>query len=141
MKSLVIASDHAGVELKKTLGAFCLEARHVVVDLGTHNTESVDYSDYANLLIQYMQKHKDHIGVLICGSGIGMSMVANRYFWIRAALCRCSYETKVARLHNNANVLCLGSHVTGVEVAKDCLQTFLATGFEGGRHQRRIDKF
>ncbi|MFO7717249.1 MAG: ribose 5-phosphate isomerase B [Desulfohalobium sp.] len=135
---LVIGSDHAGLSLKSTLVAF-LEQRGVAVDdRGTHTLDSCDYPVVAAEVCQQIRTTQA-IGVLICGTGLGMSMAANRYTGIRAAVCTNEYLARMARLHNNANVLCLGDRVLGVELAQSILEAFLQSTFEGGRHQRRVD--
>jgi len=139
---IAIASDHGGFELKTLLIADLKAAGLPVLDLGTTSSESVDYPDYANALAKALAEGKARRGVLLCGTGIGVSMAANRHKGIRAAVCRDVTDTRLARQHNDANVLCLGGRTTGPEVARDCLRTFLATEFEGGgRHTRRIAKF
>lgn len=139
---IAVASDHGGVELKNILVADLKAAGVPVLDLGAMTTESVDYPDYANAVAQALAEGRARRGLLLCGTGIGMSMVANRHKGIRAALCRDVTDARLARQHNDANVLCLGGRTTGPEVARDCLRTFLATEFEGGgRHARRIAKF
>ena len=110
-----------------------------VQDLGPHDTQSVDYPDYANTLCEWVKKN-DGMGILICGSGIGMSIAANRHAGIRAALCSEGLSAQFSRRHNNANVLCLGERLIGIEIAKDCVKQFLNTEFEGGRHQGRVTK-
>ena len=141
MPSLLIASDHAGVELKAALVKHALEQGYAIEDLGTTTTNSVDYPDYANKLARLMKGHEDKIGVLVCGTGIGMAMAANRFPWIRAAVANQSLEAvRLARCHNNANVLCLGARLVNAAFAREALDTFIATCFEGGRHQQRIDK-
>ncbi len=111
-----------------------------VVDLGTSGPESVDYPDIGDALARAIIEGKAARGVLVCGTGIGISIAANRHKGIRAAHCRDTTDARFARLHNDANVIALGARTTGSEVAKDCLRVFLNTGFEGGRHQRRVDK-
>ena len=139
---IAVASDHGGFELKTILIADLKAAGVPVLDLGTTSTESVDYPDYANALAQALAEGKARRGVLLCGTGIGVSMAANRHKGIRAAVCRDVTDARLARQHNDANVLCLGGRTTGPEVARDCLRTFLATEFEGGgRHARRLAKF
>lgn len=139
---IAVAADHGGFELKNVLIADLKAAGIPVLDLGTMSSESVDYPDYADAVAAALASGKASRGVLLCGTGIGMSMAANRHKGIRAALCRDVTEARLARQHNDANVLCLGGRTTGSEVARDCLRTFLATEFEGGgRHTRRIAKF
>lgn len=139
-RAIAIASDHAGVDLKEVLKSDIRSLGFDVNDLGPNDTHSVDYPDFANALADWMSKHADSIGVLICGSGIGMSIAANRHRHIRAALVGGGLEASLARKHNNANVLCLGSRLIGVEVARDALKQFLASEFEGGRHEKRVEK-
>lgn len=140
MQPLLIASDHAGVTLKAELKHELQALGYAVQDLGTHSTESVDYPDYAKEMAKLIKEGKADRGVLICGSGIGMSIAANRHQHIRAALVQSGLEAKLARKHNNANILCLGARIIGTEIAKDALHAFLKTEFEGGRHQKRLDK-
>ena len=141
MKQMIgIASDHAGVELKEMLKQDLLRLGHEVNDLGTHDGHSVDYPDFANQLAEWMKSHGQAKGVLVCGSGIGMSIAANRHKHIRAAMCHDGTSAALSRRHNNANVLCLGARLTGSEVARDALKAFLTTEFEGGRHEGRVAK-
>ena len=138
--TIAIASDHAGFELKEQLAQELQQLGFETHDLGPASTESVDYPDYANALCEWVLKQPDGKGILICGSGIGMSMAANRHKGIRAALVHSGLEANLTRKHNNANVLCLGARIIGIEVAKDAVKQFVTTGFEGGRHVRRIEK-
>lgn len=133
----LIASDHAGFHLKQELIKSC---EHEWIDLGPESTDSVDYPDFAHKLADAMKEGQAEFGVLICGSGIGISMAANRHKHVRAALCTHGLMAKLARQHNNANVLVLGERITGVDVAKDCLKQFSETEFEGGRHTARVEK-
>jgi ribose 5-phosphate isomerase B len=137
---IILASDHAGFKLKEFLKNNLIKKGSFVLDLGTHNTDSVDYPDYANLLTKKMIKNKNNFGVLICGSGIGMSIVANRHKNIRAALCHNLKTAKLSREHNNSNVIALGSRLIKKNVALKCVNIFLNTNFKGGRHQRRVKK-
>ena len=139
-KKVVLASDHAGFKLKEEIKKFLIKKRKKVLDLGTDNTNSVDYPDYAHLLSKKIGKEKDQFGILICGSGIGMTMTANKHKNIRAALCYNIKTTKLSRLHNNANVMTLGSRFIKKKVALKCVRTFLKTNFDGGRHLRRVKK-
>jgi len=139
-ETIAIASDHAGVELKSILKEELAGLGFEVLDLGTQDAQSVDYPDMADALAGAIEDHKASRGVAICGSGIGISMAANRHRHIRAALCHDTLSAKLAREHNDANVLALGARLIGTETARDCLRTFLSTPFEGGRHQRRVDK-
>ncbi len=135
---IVIASDHAGVELKARLVAAARAAGREIADLGPTDTSSVDYPDFAHRVAAAVAAGEAERGVLICGTGIGMSITANRHPGVRAALCHDAFTAEMARRHNDANVLCLGARVTGAGVAEQVLTVFLATGFEGGRHQRRV---
>lgn len=137
---IAIASDHAGVELKDVLKDDIAAAGLQLNDLGTDGAESVDYPDFADALTAEIGAGRAVRGVLVCGTGIGMSIAANRKPFIRAALCHSATEARLAREHNNANVLVVGARTMGIETARDCLKAFLNTSFEGGRHQRRIDK-
>ena len=139
-KKVVLASDHAGFKLKEEIKKFLIKKRKKVLDLGTKNTSSVDYPDYAHLLSKKMKKTENQFGILICGSGSGMSMVANKHKYIRAALCYNIRSTKLSRLHNNANVMTIGSRLIKKDVALKCVSIFLKTNFSGGRHLRRIKK-
>ncbi|MAU41692.1 MAG: ribose 5-phosphate isomerase B [Kordiimonas sp.] len=140
-KTIALASDHGGYDLKETCKLFLLEMGYDVVDLGTDGTASVDYPDFADAMATALKEGIAEQGVLFCGTGIGISIAANRYAHIRAALVHDALSARLCREHNDANVLVLGGRTTGVEVAKDCLKVFLNTPFEGGRHQKRIDKF
>jgi len=139
-KKVVLASDHAGFELKEEIKKFLIKKRKKVLDLGTKNTNSVDYPDYAHLLSKKMKNGKNQFGILICGSGSGMVMPANKHKNIRAALCYSTKSAKLSRLHNNANVMTLGSRLIKKSVALKCVNTFLKTNFDGGRHERRVKK-
>lgn len=138
--TVVIAADHAGYELKATLKDELAKMDYEVVDLGTHDMDSVDYPDFADTLAAAILEGRAERGVLICGTGIGISMAANRHRGIRAAPCHDVTSTRLAREHNDANVLALGARLIGSEVAKECLRTFLGTGFAGERHKRRVEK-
>ena len=137
--NIAIASDHAGFDLKTVLKSELESLGCQVSDLGPHDTQSVDYPDYANTLADWMKKNAG-LGILICGSGVGISIAANRHKHIRAALCTNGLTARLSRQHNDANVLCLGARLTGIDVAKDCVKEFLAAGFEGGRHAKRVEK-
>ena len=139
-ETIAIASDHAGVELKSILKEELAELGFEVLDLGTQGAQSVDYPDMADALADALGDHRASRGVLICGSGIGISMAANRHRHVRAAPCHDHLSARLAREHNDANVLALGARLIGTETARDCLRTFLNTAFEGGRHQRRVQK-
>ena len=135
-----MASDHAGYELKTVLKQELVAMGHAVVDLGADGSESVDYPDFGYAMAHALKAGKAHRGVLICGSGIGISIAANRYPEVRAALVHDGLGARLARQHNDANVICFGGRMIGAEVARDCLKTFLETAFEGGRHLQRVDK-
>jgi len=137
---IFIASDHAGYSLKLEIKKFLLKKKKRIIDLGTSNTSSVDYPDFAHLLSKKMKKNSSQFGILVCGSGIGMNMAANRHKNIRAALCYNIISTKLSRQHNNANVMAIGSRLTKKKVALKCVNTFIKTNFEGGRHLRRVNK-
>jgi ribose 5-phosphate isomerase B len=137
---VAIASDHAGFELKTQLSDVIRTLGHEVLDLGTRNTDSVDYPDFGHAIAHAIVEGQAAMGVAICGSGVGISIAANRHKGIRAALCADGLTAALARRHNDANVLCLGSRLIGIETAKDCVNQFFATAFEGGRHQPRIVK-
>ena len=140
IKKVILASDHAGFKLKEDIKKFLIKKRKKILDLGTKNNNSVDYPDYAHLLSKKMKRNKNQFGILICGSGTGMSMVANKHKNIRAALCYNLKSTKLSRSHNNANVMTLGSRLIKKKVALQCVNAFLKTNFVGGRHTRRIKK-
>lgn len=140
-KKIYIASDHAGVDLKKQFTSFFASEGIDYVDLGTNSLEPVDYPDYAQKLASHLQEDKDSVGVLICGSGIGVCMAANRYPWIRAAVGNFSLEqVMLSRAHNDANVLCLGARLVDADFAKKAFTLFYETPFEGGRHAVRVQK-
>lgn len=137
---IVIASDHAGVELKTGLCRLLRASGREVRDLGPNDTTSVDYPDFAHKVANEVASGEAAMGVLICGTGIGMSLSANRHPGVRAALCHDAFTAEMARRHNDANVLCVGARVTGPGVAEQMLRIFLDTPFEGGRHQRRVER-
>ena len=139
MKRIALASDHAGYELKEALKAY-LEGRADIIDLGTHSDESVDYPDFGKAMGEAITDGRAERGILVCGSGIGISIAANRFPAVRAALCTSAEMASLSRQHNDANVLALGARIIDIETAKQCVDTFLNTEFEGGRHQRRVDK-
>ncbi len=137
-KKIIIAADHGGYQLKQLLVPHLQENGWEVEDLGTHSSASVDYPEYAHRLCEAVTENQC-LGILICGTGIGMSMAANKCPGIRAALCTNEYMARLTRQHNDANVLCLGERVLGQDLAKGIVDAFLTAAFEGGRHQRRID--
>ncbi len=133
-------SDHAGFDLKLALLEAMAAAGHEVEDLGTHGRESTDYPDYAHRVAQAVLAHPEAKGLLVCGTGQGMSMAANRHAGVRAALCHDTFSARMARAHNDANILCMGGRVVGVGLAREVLVAFLGGTFEGGRHERRVAK-
>jgi len=137
---IAIASDHAGFDVKEEVGKLLAELGYGVADLGATGPESVDYPDFADAMATAMAEGRVSRGILVCGTGIGISIAANRHRHVRAARCCDATDARLARQHNDANVLVLGSRTSGWEPARDCVQVFLNTEFEGGRHQRRIDK-
>ncbi len=139
-ETIVIAADHAGFELKEVIKAELEALGFDVHDLGTYDTESVDYPDFADALAGAVRNGDARRGVLLCGTGIGASIAANRHRGVRAALCHDAESARFGRLHNDANVLVLGGRVTPDETARECLRIFLDTPFEGGRHTRRVAK-
>lgn len=139
-KPIAVASDHAGFDLKEHIRKELLSQGHKVIDLGTYSTDSVDYPDYGLAMGKSIENNEADTGILVCGSGIGISIAANRNKAVRAALCHSGLSARLARQHNNANVLALGARLTGVDTAMDCVAQFLDTEFEGGRHARRVAK-
>jgi ribose 5-phosphate isomerase B len=137
MRTIVFGSDHAGFGLKNILKEH-LGGSYEIVDVGAHSLESCDYPHFAAELAREVLARKT-LGILLCGSGIGVSITANRFAGIRAALCANEYMARMSRMHNDANVLCLGERIIGVDLAKAIADAFLGTPFEGGRHQRRVD--
>lgn len=135
-----IASDHAAFSLKQEIVNYLLEKKYEILDLGVKNNQRADYPDYAKKIADsIINKHSD-LGILMCGTGIGMSIAVNKIKGIRGALCLYPEMAKYARLHNNANVLVLGGRLIGIDLAKSIIDTFLKTPFEGGRHIVRIEK-
>lgn len=137
---IALASDHAGVEMKRALKEAAAARGLDVLDLGAHDEGSVDYPDMADALAAAMADGRAARGVLVCGSGVGISIAANRHRHVRAALCHDADGARLARQHNDANVLAMGARVIPPETAKACLEAFLDTPFEGGRHARRVEK-
>ena len=138
--TIYFASDHAGISLRKTLLSYVQAADHDVVDLGSEETESVDYPDFGVKLAMALKQDYSARGIAICGSGIGISIALNRFAWVRAALVTEPEAAKLARQHNDANVLAFGGRLIAAETAQESVRKFLTTEFEGGRHQRRVDK-
>lgn len=137
---IAIASDHAGITLKTEISRVLRELGLDVEDLGPTETTSVDYPDYAHLLAKAVSDGRVERGVLICGTGLGMSMAANRHPGVRAALCHDAYTAEMARRHNDANILCMGARAVGGGVAEQMAAVFFETPFDGDRHQRRVAK-
>ena len=140
MKKIFISSDHAGFSLKEQIKKK-FSKKYKFQDLGTNNSKvSVNYPEYAHKLCTKVSKNSKNIGILVCGSGMGMSMAANRHKKIRAAVCYSIKNTKLSRLHNNANIITLGSRLTKKNTAFKCIEVFMNTKFEGGRHIKRVKK-
>ena len=137
---IAIGSDHAGFALKSTLQAWLVEQGHEVVDLGTHSTESVDYPPICAAVGRAVRDGDADLGIVLGGSGQGEQLAANKVRGVRAALCNDLYTARMARAHNDANVLSMGGRVVGIGLAEEILATFLATPFEGGRHARRVEQ-
>lgn len=140
MARWVIANDHAGLPLKQVALDTIRALGHEVIDLGTNAPDSVDYPDFAHALAAKIASGQADRGVLICGSGIGVSIAANRHKGVRAALCTEPLSASLSRQHNDANVLCMGARISGAALAEAMIRAFDATAYEGGRHQRRVDK-
>lgn len=136
-----IGCDHGGIDLKNVIVSLLKEMGHEIDDQGCFATESVDYPEFAKSVCSLVQAGRSDRGILVCGTGIGMSMVSNRFDGIRAALCHESFTARMSREHNDANVLCLGARVIGPGLAEEIVRTWVSTEFAGGRHQRRIDMF
>lgn len=136
--TIALASDHGGVDLKDLLKDQLEKGGYAVLDLGTNGSASVDYPDYAKAVADALASGAAQRGVLVCGTGIGISIAANRYSHVRAALVHDAFGARMSRQHNDANVIVFGGRTIGSEVAKDCLSVFLDTEFEGGRHARRV---
>ena len=139
-RTIALACDHAGFPLKAILQDVVTEAGYTIVDLGTNSGDSVDYPDFGFAMAQALADGRADTGILVCGSGIGISIAANRFAHVRAALVHDALGARMSRQHNDANVICFGARMIGEDVAKDCLEVFLNTEFEGGRHARRVGK-
>ncbi|MFN2363003.1 MAG: ribose 5-phosphate isomerase B [Halarsenatibacteraceae bacterium] len=137
---IAIGSDHAGFNMKEDIKAWLLDEGYQVKDFGTDSEDSVDYPDFAEKTAKNVASGDSEVGILICGTGIGMAISANKVKGVRAARCQDSYSARMARAHNNANVLTFGSRVIGIELAKDVVATYLNSNYAGGRHQRRVGK-
>ena len=140
MTKVAFGADHAGFQLKNHLLQLSIDLGIEAIDLGVNGPESVDYPDQAAAVCRAINGGQTDMGLLVCGSGIGVSIAANREKGIRAALCHNSTEAQLARAHNDANVLCLGERLIGTSIAEDIFRVFFTTKFESGRHQKRIDK-
>lgn len=138
--SVAVASDHAGYDLKRALKQELEAMGHPILDLGTDSNESADYPDFGYAVARALKEGRAARGVLVCGSGVGISIAANRYPEVRAALVHDSLGARLAREHNDANVICFGGRMIDAEVARQCLKVFLETQFEGGRHTTRVQK-
>jgi len=139
LKKIFISSDHAGFKLKNIIISKFSKSQKII-DLGTYSKESVDYPDYAKKLTKMVVSVKGSFGILLCGSGVGMSIAANKNKYVRAALCYSKKNTRLSRLHNNANIITLGSRLIDKNKAFSLIKIFLSTKFEGGRHLRRVKK-
>ncbi len=139
-EKIIIGCDHAAYEMKEKIKAFLVENGYEVIDIGTFNDESVDYTDFGIKVASEVSCGNYSRGVLICGTGIGMSIVANRFPGVRAALCGDLFSTIMSRRHNDANILVMGARVTGEGLALELVRSWLDTPFEGGRHQKRLEK-
>ena len=139
-KKICIASDHAGFKMKESIKDFLINKNISIIDLGPINDNSVDYPDYAKKLSNRVKSKKSDIGILVCGSGTGMAMSANKIKGIRAAVCYNLRSTRLSRQHNDANIISIGSRLTKKDIALKLVSVFLKTKFEGGRHQRRVKK-
>ena len=140
MKKIFISSDHAGYKLKEEIKSHLLKKKISFLDIGPHNDNRVDYPDFAHKVARRVKANKNNIGILVCGSGMGMNIAANRHKNIRAAQCFNLKSTKLSRLHNDANIITLGSRLLSKKLALSCVIAFLKTKFEGGRHLKRIKK-
>jgi|TARA_B100000953_G_C17847454_1_gene367159 ribose 5-phosphate isomerase B len=140
LKKIFISSDHAGFNLKEIIKKFLLKKKLKFYDLGPYNNNKVDYPDFAHKVAKKVKIKRNHVGILVCGSGMGMNMAANRHKNIRAAQCFNLKSAKLARLHNDANIITLGSRLLTKKNALNCVSIFLNTKFEGGRHRKRLKK-
>lgn len=136
--TIALAADHAGFALKQQLKDEVAALGYVVLDLGTDSEASVDYPDFGRAAAAALSDGRAARAVIVCGTGVGIAIAANRHHGVRAAVCTDVTATRLARQHNDANVLALGARLIGIEVARDCVRAFLATEFEGGRHARRV---
>lgn len=138
--TIAIANDHAGTEFKFEIIKYLESKGYTVLNYGTDDGASVDYPDYAKLVADAIKSGKADSGVLICGTGVGMSIAANKIDGIRASLCGDCFSAEMTRRHNDSNILCLGARVIGIELAKRIVDSYFSASFEGGRHQSRVDK-
>ena len=138
MKTIVLGADHGGFELKNTIKNHLENMGYEVIDVGTNSADSCDYPIFASRLCQKIQNDEAKIGILVCGTGIGMSMAANKHRGIRAACCSDTFSARLTRLHNDANVLCIGARVVGAGLALDLVGEFISAEFEGDRHTKRL---
>ena len=138
-KKITVGCDHAGLNLKKIVISHLQERGYEVLDVGTHTPDSCDYPAIAHALCKNIQNGVSELGILVCGTGIGMSMAANKHHGIRAAACSDTFSARLTRVHNDANVLCFGERVVGMGLALDLVDAFIDAEFEGGKHQRRVD--
>ena len=140
MKKIAIGCDHAGYDYKEAIKAWLLDHGYECLDFGTHSSESTDYPDYAHPVAEEVERRDSHLGILICGSANGVAMTANKHPNIRAAICWNEELARLARQHNDANILCLPARFIDQQLAIQIVNSFLENGFEGGRHQRRVKK-
>ena len=138
-KKIALGCDHAGFEMKDAVIAHLNQKGFDVIDVGTNSSESCDYPLFAHAVCRNIQSGAAELGILICGTGIGMSLVANKHRGIRAAACSDTFSARLTRVHNNANVLCFGTRVIGIGLALDLIDNFLDAEFEGGKHERRVN--
>ena len=139
-ETIAVGADHGGYEMKQELTLQLRDMGFAVLDFGTNSADSVDYPDFAELVVKAIEGGEANRGILVCGSGIGMSIAANRHKEIRAALCVDEVSAELARQHNDANILVLGERLTEISIAKQCVKKFFSTEFEGGRHEQRVKK-
>lgn len=140
-RKIVLGADHAGVNLKEKLCAYLKDLGFEIINVGTFSTESCDYPVYAEKVCRTLQNGEADLGILVCGTGVGMSMAANKYKGIRAACCSDTFSARLTRIHNDANVICIGERVLGEGLAFDIINAFVSAEFEGGKHKRRISMF
>ena len=136
---IVIGNDHAAVTMKQDISAYLEEKGYEIINVGTDTSESVDYPVYGEKVARMVASGEADLGIAICGTGLGISLAANKVKGIRACVCSEPYTARMSRMHNNCNVLCFGARVVGLDLAKMIVDTWLSTEFEGGRHQRRVD--